>query len=896
LPQHNLPPQQTSFIGREREIADIARSLQVARLLTLTGSGGSGKTRLSIEVASHLLENYPEGVWFVELGALTDPALVAPIVASTLNMREETGRSLVATLEEGLGHHKVLLILDNCEHLVRACASLVDTLLRSCPHLHVLATSRHVLNIAGETIWRVPSLSFPDPHHFQPFDAVRKYEAIQLFMERARLKQPAFDLTPDNAASMAQLCYAMDGLPLALELAAAHVGTMPVQDMAARLDERFRLLVGNSHSTPNRQQTLRAAIDWSYDLLSEIEQRLLRSLAVFTGSFSLDAVESVCMHQVTGDPDAYEAIDLLPELVDRSLVVMEERKGETRYRLLNTIRQYALLKLRADVNEEAALHTRHLHWYTQFAEEAQPQLQGPDQVAWLERLQLEYDNIRAALEWGLVSESGLESVSRLAVALGWFWYVHGYATEGRQWLEVAIDSGTLPPELRALALYRAGLLARSQGDYGQATSLFTRCLEIYRAIGDKKYISATLLSLGVVATNTGEYEQATTLLKESLALKQEIGDRSGGAIALNNLANIATDQGDFAQARQYFEECVAIQTEAENKFMLAVSLNNLGNIARCLGEYDKARQLVLESLRIKRELGDKIETASSLHKLAEIEWCERNYAEALRLCTEGLESLQDTGDKEATALILNTLGEIARCQGDYPEARARYEEALSTAKEKWVINDALCNLGRLAAQEGNYIQAEAKLKECLRAYTLVGAKKGIAECLATAGRIGAAEGLLEMAVRLFGAADLLLTVSGYRMHPDDENELRQSHVAVRSRIGKAAWAAAWEEGHAMPLDTAVALAIETMEATVQAMSVAASKKAASRGPRYPKELTQREVEVLRLVAEGLTDAGIAERLFLSTHTIHAHLRSIYAKLGVTTRSAAGRFALDMGLA
>ncbi|HKP52802.1 MAG TPA: tetratricopeptide repeat protein [Chloroflexia bacterium] len=890
MPQHNLPSQQTSFIGRERDIADISRSLQAAPLLTLTGAGGSGKTRLSIEVASRSLDDYPDGVWFVELDAITDPALVAPIVASTMGLREETGRSIIATLEEALGNRKVLLILDNCEHLVRACASLAGTLLRSCPGLHVLATSRHVLNIVGEIIWRVPSLSFPDPHHLQPLDDLGRYEAIQLFIERARLKQPAFDLAPDNAHSVAQLCYEMDGLPLALELAAARVDTMPVQEIAARLDERFRLLVGDNRTIPNRQQTLQAAIDWSYDLLSEIERQLLRSVSVFAGSFSLDAVEGICI-----DGAAYEAMDLLPELVDRSLVLVEGRTGETRFRLLDTIRQYALRKLRADTEEGAVLRTRHLLWYTLLGEKAQPHLQGPEQAAWLESLQVEYDNIRAALEWGLNAEGDLENVSRLAVALGWFWYVRGYATEGRRWLEVAIKSGTLPPDLLALALYRAGLLARSQGDYGQATSLFTRCLEIFRATGDQKYISATLLSMGVVATNMGDYEQATILLKESLALKQEIGDRSGGAIALNNLANIATDQGDFVQARRYFEECVAIQGEEGNRFMLAVSLNNLGNIARCLGEYDKARELVNESLSIKRELGDKIETASSLHKLAEIEWCERNYEEARRLCKEGLATLQDTGDKEATALILNTLGEIARCQGDYAEARAHYEEALATAKERWVINDALCNLGRAAAQEGDYIQAEATLKKCLDAYLRVGAKKGIAECLAAAGKMGAAQGFLELAARLFGTADALLTATGYHMHPDDEKALKQSHIAVRSRIGKAAWVAVRDEGRSMSLDVAVASAIELMEMTLQAIAEATSKKTAPRSPKYPNDLTQREVEVLRLVAEGLTDAGIAERLSLSSHTIHAHLRSIYAKLGVTTRSAAGRFAIDIGL-
>ncbi|MEO6458330.1 MAG: tetratricopeptide repeat protein [Chloroflexia bacterium] len=897
-PQHNLPSRLTSFIGREREIEDITRALDSARLLTLTGPGGSGKTSLSIEAAWLSLDAYPDGVWFVELAALTDPALVAPEVALVLGLRNVGDSELATALVRWLESRKVLIVLDNCEHLIRTCSSLTDTLLRSCPQIHMLATSRQILNISGEVIWRVPSLSFPDPHHPIPLEKLRGYDAIQLFVERARLRDPAFKLAPTNAPAVTQLCYGLDGLPLAIELAAAHVGTIQVEDIAAQLEEQFRSRTDDKRAAHSRQHTLRATIDWSYDLLAEPEQRLLRALAVFAGSFSPAAVEQVCTEESAGAGryDGYKAIDILCELVDRSLLIEEAQNGEARYHLLDTIRQYAIFKLRAtEAEEEASLRMRHLLWCRRLAEEAAPHLQIADQAVWLDRLQADYDNMRAALQWGRDTGIGLDSVSRLATALGWFWYVRGYASEGRQWLGVAIKSDTLPSTLRAIALNRAGLLARSQGDYESATTLFAECLEIYRNLDDKKHIAATLINLGVAATNTGEYALATNVLKEALALKEEIGDLTGKATALNNLANIAADQGDFKEAGRYFEQCVAIQKEAGNKFMLAVSLNNLGNIASCLGEYAKARELVTESLKIKRELGDKIEVASSLHKLANIEWYERNYAEAGRLCHEGMATLRDTGDREATALILNTLGEIARCQGNYAEARARYEEARSTSRERWVTNDALYNLGHLALHEDDYKQAEARLGECLQSYLHICAKKGLAQCLACAGRFTAAHAFPKQAAKLFGSAAALFDATGYQMHSDDQSNLKQSHASVRAQLGKNDWAHAWAEGRSMPAESAAALAVECMRTALEAEAAGVSRKAGKRAPKYPKDLTQREVEVLRLVAEGLTDARIASSLSISPNTVHAHLRSTYDKLGVTTRSAAARFAAEHGL-
>ena len=392
---HNLPVQLTSFIGREREIENIARSLGAARLLPLPGPGGRGKTRLSIQVAHSLLDRYPDGVWFVDLAALTDPALVAPTLASTLGVREQLDRFLISTLIDHLAERSALIVLDNCEHLVRACASLADTLLRACPHLHILATSRIVLNIAGEALWRVSTLSLPGPNDTPSPESLMQYEAVRLFVERARLKQPDFSPSEENAPALVTLCHALDGMPLAIELAAARISMLPVERMVAHLGERFRLLVGGSRTAPARHKTLRATIDWSYDLLSESGQRLFTALSVFAGGFTLEAVEGVC----GGEIEKYDLLDLLAALVDESLVLVDMQRGEARYRLLDTLRQYAREKL-WESGREGDMRDRHLRWFLALAEEAQPNLHGPEQAAWLDRIDREHDNFRAALMWG----------------------------------------------------------------------------------------------------------------------------------------------------------------------------------------------------------------------------------------------------------------------------------------------------------------------------------------------------------------------------------------------------------------------------------------------------------------------------------------------------------------
>jgi non-specific serine/threonine protein kinase len=640
-------------------MAEIKDLLQRSRLITLTGSGGTGKTRLALQASAELLEQYPDGVWLVELAPIADPALVPQTVAQALSIREAPGEPITQTLLSAVKDKQMLLVLDNCEHLLDDSARLVDALLKSCPKLKVLVSSREGLGVTGEQTYRVPSLSLPDSDDPAIPERIGQYESVRLFVDRAILSKSDFALTSNNAAALASACRRLDGIPLAIELAAARVRSLPIEEINNRLDQRFRLLTGGSRTALPRQQTLRAMIDWSYDLLNVQEKTLLHRLSVFAGGWTLEAAEAVCADKAVGSsspsvlanrsagegtrlsvvetlsngslfPTAYcllpdEVLDLLTSLVDKSLAVYDERHGTARYRLLETVRQYARDRL-VEGGEGDAIRGRHVEDFLVIAEEAEPNLEGARQSEWLRRLEDEHDNLRAALEWSVQAREranegteGTEGTAdvfstaysrrltalRLCGALKRFWETRSHLAEGRQWCSLALEMVESQERTRerAEALCGAGWLARCQGDYTSACAYNDESLAIRREIGDRGGIAMSLNDLGLMAVEQCDNVSALAYHAESLAIRREIGDGVGIADSLCNLGVIAHYQGDYTSALVYYEEGLAIYREIGISERIAMSLSNLGEIAEIQGDYARARSYFEQSLAIRSEIG-----------------------------------------------------------------------------------------------------------------------------------------------------------------------------------------------------------------------------------------------------------------------------------------------------
>ncbi len=627
---HNLPIQLTSFVGREKEIREIRELLGQTRLLTLTGAGGAGKTRLSLQVAAELVESYDDGVWLVELDSLPEPGLVPQAIAAVMGVREHSSQPLLNSIIENLRSKNMLLLLDNSEHVIAECARVADTLLRACPDLRILVTSREALGIAGETAWTVPSLSLPDTQQPQltPSD-LSQFEAVQLFVARAVAVQPDFKLTEVNAAAVAQICRRLDGIPLAIELAAARVKVLKTTEIAARLADRFSLLTGGSRTALPRHQTLRGAIDWSYELLSEPERVLLRRLSIFAGGWTLAAVEALTtdeageirdegvdfiLHLKRGEPSFI--LDLLSNLVDKSLVVVDKQGDETRYRMLETIREYAREKL-VGSGEAQEIAARHLGLVLQLAEQAEPQLFGPEQGWWFQRLELEHDNLRAALSWSEQAPGDRERGLRLAGALSRFWFSRGYLHEGRRWLETALEQNKhAQPAMRAKALNGLGLLVFAQGNYQAAQVVLAEGVELYKQVGDKWGTAFALTNLGLQFYSQGEFIKAASLLEESLTVAREIGDKRLIALALNGLGEVARYQGDMDRARAHYQESLELAREGGDKERYLEPLFNLGSVAHQQGDVEVALALFKEGLLESHRVGVKRLLAAFLSGLA----------------------------------------------------------------------------------------------------------------------------------------------------------------------------------------------------------------------------------------------------------------------------------------
>jgi predicted ATPase/class 3 adenylate cyclase/Tfp pilus assembly protein PilF len=595
---HNLPTQPTPLVGREKELREALERLQQerVRLLTLTGPGGIGKTRLSLQLAAEQIESFPDGVFFVNLAPLTDPALLPSAVAQAIGVREEAERPLPETLRAHLQGKRLLLVLDNFEQITPA-APLVAELLGGAAGLKVLVTSRVALRLRGEHDYAVPPLALPDLHQLPPLGRLTQYAAVRLFLERAQAAKADFTVTRENAHAVAEICVRLDGLPLALELAAARIRILPAQAMLARLQSRLKLLTGGARDLPERQQTLRGAIEWSHDLLSEEEKRLLRRLAVFLGGRTLEAIEAVC--NAEGDLDVLEGVS---SLVDKSLLRQEESaEGEPRFLMLETIHEYALEKLEESA-EAKEIGRRHTEFFLALAEEADPQLLGAAQGQWIVRLEAEHDNLRAALS-RTMARGEVELAGRLAAALWRFWSARGHLREGRRWYAEVLAAEGLSPRTRAKALLGAGGLAWRQGELTAAEPLLTESLALCRELEDARGIATALNGLGILAAERGELDRAQALYEEALARWREIGDSGQVANLLNSLGSLADRRQEYAGAKSLFRESLALARQAGNAALVSVALLNLGGVARRQGDLPGARMHLRQSLHVARDIG-----------------------------------------------------------------------------------------------------------------------------------------------------------------------------------------------------------------------------------------------------------------------------------------------------
>ena len=664
---NNLPSQPTPLVGREREVAEVCRMLRGggARLLTLTGTGGTGKTRLGLHVAADLMDEFDDGVFVVPLAPISDPDLVVPTVARTLDITETRGRTLEEALKDYLRNKEMLLVLDNFEQVVEA-APLVGELLSACPALKVLATSRTVLRIYGEREFTVPPLELPDPKHPQPVERLAQYEAVRLFVERAQAANADFSITNENAPAVVEICAHLDGLPLAIELAAARIKLLPPQAMLSRLSNRLKLLTGGACDFPERQRTLRATIEWSHELLDEGEKILFARLAVFAGGFTLEAMESVC--DAERDLPLDDALEGASLLLGKSLLRQEEgsEESEPRFSMLETISEYAQERLE---ESETAEEIRRLHaeFYLALAEEAEPRLRGPEAVTSLGHLETEHDNMRAALSWSL--ESGEADLGLgLGVALLWFWSARGYWSEGVRWLEEALAKGdAAEAATRAGALFSLGIVLGRQSDFGRAEACHEEALALYEELGDQSRAAESLAHLAWMVAFRGDAARATALFEKSLAAAQASGNLKPIPSTLNGLAYIAFESEDFERAQRLWGGALALNREQGNVLEVATVLNSMGYAELARGNQERARELLEESLPLNRELGNKHGVAHCLMALGiaatlqgEPEWAKALLKESLAIAVELGSKAEIAETLEGLAAANGALGEHVR--------------------------------------------------------------------------------------------------------------------------------------------------------------------------------------------------------------------------------------------
>jgi predicted ATPase/DNA-binding CsgD family transcriptional regulator len=667
---NNLPLQLNRFIGREQAMEEIKRTLWSTRLLTLTGPGGCGKTRLAVQVAAELLDAFSDGVWLIELASLADAALIARTIMKVLDMREQPGRTPAEALSEQLRPRELLLVLDNSEHLIDGCAALAMTLLQRCPGLRILATSREALNVAAEIAWPVPPLSMIDPQWTVNAAALQTSEAACLFLDRATAAQADFAVSDQTAPAIEQICRRLDGMPLAIELAAARVKVLAVDQIAARLDNRFNLLSIGSRSAPARHQTLRAMIDWSYGLLSATEKILFRRLAVFAGGWTLEAAEAACADERMS---AAEVLPALSRLVDKSIVMADKTRDEARYRLLETIRQYAHEKL-AEAGEVDRIRERHLAYFVRWSETTKPHLSTAAQLVWLNRYEADHDNLRAALDWCQAHAHLAEAGLRLAAACQEFWRLHGYASEGRARSIAALAQPGAQPHTatRARALTNLASLTYLQSDFAAMQKAAEEALSIWRELGQAGQSGAAsmLNALGDIATEAGDYDRAAVLLQEAMQLFREVNDIGGISQTHMELGWAAMRSGDYPLAASHLEDYLALARQVGDPTQVALALSGLGEVAIRQGQYDRAVSWLEQSLALNRESEHKWGIGTVLGSLGWVALRQRNFKRARELLGESLSIRMETGDQGGMTWCLEKLAQAAHRQGR-PETAAK---------------------------------------------------------------------------------------------------------------------------------------------------------------------------------------------------------------------------------
>lgn len=818
----NLPVQLTPLIGREQDVAAASALLRhpEVRLLTFTGTGGVGKTRLGLQVATELLSHFADGVYFVPLAPIRDAELVVSTIAQMFGLRETGGQPLLAQLKAYLREKHLLLLLDNFEQVLVA-APLLTELLQECCDLKMIVTSRAVLSVSGEHEFPVPPLAFPDLNRLLERETLTQYAAVVLFLQRAKAIKSDFQLTDTNARTIAEMCVRLEGLPLAIELAAARMKLLPPQALLTRLDKRLQVLTSGARDMPARQQTLRNTLAWSYDLLTVEEQHLFRRLAVFVGGCTLEAAEAVCN---ASNELAIDVLDGVTSLLNKSLLQQTAQEGEeARLVMLETIREYGLECLAAS-GELKATRQGYAAYYLKLAEETEPKLKGVQQVLWMERLEQEHDNLRAALRW-LVEQEEIEMALRLCGALYQFWTTHGHWSEGRQWLESILSGSsgeTVSLVVRAKALTGAGMIACMQGNYSRANLLCQESLELFRKLDNQPGIAAAIKGLAFVALARGQYEAASALLKEGMVPLRALGDKWNLAEVLFFAAVAATyriDQIDLATARSMLEESLVLSRELGDQRIQAYSLNHLGFLALLQGEGAAACHFIEESLVIHEALGN----------------------------------------REGIAYASLTYGWFFLSQGDYVTARTHYEKGLA-----------------IMIDLGNKWFTAASLE-------------GIAMAVVPSAAEGSTGSAL-WAARLWGTANALRESIGAPLRSFERGINEWGVATIRAQLGEEAFAAAWAEGRTMtPQQSFMAREPVTLHEQVPVSRPTNPSKAASASPA---DLTAREVEVLRLVSQGLTDAQVAKQLVISRRTVNWYLTTIYSKIGVSSRSAATRYAIE----